>query len=100
MIQHQKITPLWPQANREIERSMSPLTKVTRAAYIELKDWITALHEFVFAYRMTLHSSTNIPLADLMFQRRIRYSIPDATNKLNHIDLEENLNLMIGQKRN
>ena len=26
-----------------------------------------------------------------MFQRRIRYSIPDATNKLNHIDLEEKL---------
>ena len=26
-----------------------------------------------------------------MFQRRIRYSIPDTTNKLNHIDLEEKL---------
>ena len=70
---------------------MQPLTKVIRAAYIERKDWVAALHEFVFAYRVTLHSSTNIPLADLMFQRRIRYSIPDATNKLNHIDLEEKL---------
>ena len=70
---------------------MQPLTKVFRAAYIELKDWVAALHEFVFAYRVTPHSSTNIPPADLMFQRRIRYSIQDATNKLNHIDLEEKL---------
>ena len=68
---------------------MQPLTKVIRAAYIERKDSVAALHEFVFAYRVTPHSSTNIPQADLMFQRRICYSIPDATNKLTHIDLEE-----------
>ena len=70
---------------------MEPLTKVIRAAYIERKEWVTALHEFIFAYRVTLHSSTNIPAADFMFQRRIRCSIRDATNKLNHIDLEEKL---------
>ena len=70
---------------------MQPLTKVIRAAYIERKDWVAALHEFVFTYHVIPHSSTNIPPADLMFQRRIRYSIPDATNKLNHIDLEEKI---------
>ena len=70
---------------------MQPLTKVIRAAFIERKDWDAALHEFVFAYRVTPHYSTNIPPAGLMFQRRILYSIPDATNKLNHIDLEEKL---------
>ena len=49
---------------------------------------------FMSLYLLTVwppHSSTNIPPADLMFQRRIRYSIPDASNKLNHIDLEEKL---------
>ena len=70
---------------------MQPPTKVTYAQYIEHKDWVAALHQFVFAYHVTSHSSTNIPPADLMFQRHIRYSIPDATNKLNHIDLEEKL---------
>ena len=70
---------------------MQPFTKVIRAAYIEHKHCFAALHEFVFAYCVTLHSSTNIPPADLMFQGHIRYSIPDATNKLNHIDLEEKL---------
>ena len=87
----QKIMPHWPQANGEIERFMQSFTKVICAAYIERKHWIAAFHEFVFAYRVTPHSSINIPSADLMFQRRIRYSIPDATIKLNHIDLEEKL---------
>ena len=64
---------------------MQPLTKVICAAYIECKDWVAALHEFVFTYCVTPHSSTNIPPADLRAQRRICYSIPDATNKLNHI---------------
>ena len=34
-IHHQKITPLWSQANGEIERFMQPFTKVIRAAYME-----------------------------------------------------------------
>ena len=37
-IQHQKITPLWPQANGQIKPFMQPLTKVICAAYIERKD--------------------------------------------------------------
>ena len=61
---------------------MQPLTKVIHAPCIARKDWVAALHEFVFAYRVTPHSSTNVPPADLMYQRRIRCSIPDATNKL------------------
>ena len=83
--------PLWPQANGETERFTQPLTKVIRAAYIERKDWVTTLNEFVFVYRVTPHFSTNILPPDIMFQRRIRYSMADATNKLNHIDLEEKL---------
>ena len=55
------------------------------------KDWFAALHEFVFAYCVNPHSSTNIPSADLMFQFHLCYSIPDVTNKLNHTDLEEKL---------
>ena len=59
--------PLWPQANGETEHFMQPLTKLIRAAYIERKGWVAVVHEFVFAYRATQHSSTNIPPADLMF---------------------------------
>ena len=62
---------------------MRPLTKVICAAYIDRKDWVAAFHEFLISYRVTPHSSTNVPPADLMLQRRICYSIPGATNKLN-----------------
>ena len=34
-IQHQKIMPLWPQANGEIEHFMQPPAKFIRATYIE-----------------------------------------------------------------
>ena len=38
-IQHRRITPLWPQANSEVENFMNPLTKVVRSAHVEGKTW-------------------------------------------------------------
>ena len=32
---HQKITPLWPQANGEAENFMKPLTKAIRSSHAE-----------------------------------------------------------------
>ena len=55
---------------------MQPLTKVIRAANIERKDWIDAMHEFILAYRVTPHSSTSVAPAELMFQRHIRHTLP------------------------
>ena len=46
---------------------------------------------FMSLYLLTMHCSTNIPPTDLKFQHRLRFSIPDATNKVNHIDLEEKI---------
>jgi len=43
---HQRITPLWPQANSEAENFMKPLTKTIRAACTEKKDWKRELHTF------------------------------------------------------
>ena len=36
-IKHQRITPLWPQANSEVENFMKPMEKAIRAACIEKK---------------------------------------------------------------
>ena len=44
-IKHQKITPLWPKANSEIEQLMRPLMKVNRVVYIEILD-----HGFTWIY--------------------------------------------------
>jgi hypothetical protein len=40
-IDHQKITPLWPQANLEAENFMKPLTKTIT----EGKSWKKYLHQ-------------------------------------------------------
>ena len=72
-----------PQANREIERFMKPMMKVIQSAYIEQNDWENALQEFLFSYRVTPHSSTQIPPANLMYSRLIRYTLPDISNEIN-----------------
>ena len=69
--------PLWPQANAEAERFMKPLTKIIQTAFIEKKSWKSEVYKFLFAYHSTPHSTTNIALSELMFNRRIKYVIPN-----------------------
>ena len=38
-IHHRRITPLWPQANAEIERQMRNLNKVKKIAYVRKADY-------------------------------------------------------------
>ena len=74
-ITHRKITP---QANGEAERFMKPLTKISQTAKIENKNWKSEVYKFLFAYRSTPHSSTKVAPAELMFNRKIRYTIPNS----------------------
>ena len=75
-IQHRRITPLWPPENAKVERFMKPLTKICQTSYIEKKDLKNRFYRFLFTYRSTPHCTTKIPPAELMFKRKIRYSIP------------------------
>ena len=88
---HHQITPYWPQANGEIERFMKPMMKVIQSAYKEQNDWENALQEFLFSYRVTPHSSTQIPPADLMYSRRIRYTLPDISIEINSKSMQSTL---------
>ena len=36
---HHRVTPLWPQANRTVERFMKTMMKAIRCAFIEQKHW-------------------------------------------------------------
>ena len=56
-IKHQKVTPLWPQANGEAESFMKPLTKAVRSAHAEGRDWKKELYRFLLNYRATPHQS-------------------------------------------
>ena len=76
-IQHQKSTPLWPQANAEAENFMKPLAKAVRSAHAEGRDWRKFLFQFLLNYWATPHSTTGISPAQLLFNRRINTKLPE-----------------------
>ena len=75
-INHRRITPIWPQANAYAEKFMSSLKKIATAAFIEKKDWKRETYKFLFSYRNSPHSTTKVPPAEMMFQRKLRHLIP------------------------
>ena len=76
-IKHRKITPLWPQANREIERQNRSLRKRKQIAQVEREDWKKAVLTYVVADRNTPHPSTGACPAELLFQRKLRKKLPE-----------------------
>ena len=68
-IEHCTSTPLWPQANREVERQNRSLLKALRSAKAEKKTIWTEMRKVLTAYRRTSHSSTGVTPAKLLFNR-------------------------------
>lgn len=79
-VKHQKITPLWPQANSEAENFMKPLTKSVRAACTEKKNWKREIYTFLLNYRATPHTTTGFPPSELLFNRKIRTKLPQVVS--------------------
>ena len=52
-IEHSRTTPLWPQANGEVERQNRSLLKSLQIAHVEGKNWKTELLVWLMAYRST-----------------------------------------------
>ena len=76
---HSKITPEWPQANKEAKRFMRTLEKDVRCAMIERKGWKQEMYRFVHSYRATPHSSTP---ATALFNRSTRATLPEIKTSL------------------
>ena len=66
-IVHRRTTPLWPQANGEVERQNSTLLKAMRIAQAQRLNWKRELNKFLLAYRTTPHSTTGVTPSELMF---------------------------------
>ena len=81
-IKHERITPLWPQANSEAERFMEPLMKAVRSAHAEGKQWKKHLYQFLLNYRTTPHATTGRAPATLLFGRNVRNKLPQVTATL------------------
>ena len=78
----QRVTPLWPRANGQVEAFMKSLAKVCRTSHIEGTDLRTALDKFLLSYRATTHPSTGQSPASLMFpNRRFKTRLPQLPQK-------------------
>jgi hypothetical protein len=75
-IEHRTSTPLWPQANGEIERQNRSMLKAMRIAHAQGENWQKELGKFLLAYRTTPHTTTGVTPAKLMFGREIRSKLP------------------------
>ncbi|CAK8685732.1 unnamed protein product [Clavelina lepadiformis] len=76
-IHHRKVTPIWPQANGEVERQNRSLLKRQKIAQAEGKDWKKEINTYLLMYRSTAHSTTGVSPAELLFKRKIRTKLPE-----------------------
>lgn len=79
---HQKITPLWPEANGHVENFMKNLGKVAKTAKAEGKDWKKELYVFLGNYRATPHSSTGKSPHRLLMNRDVNMKLPSSTKSV------------------
>ena len=86
---HRKITPLWPQANGEVERFMQTILKAIRTSYCQNKNWKSNLSAFLKNYRATPHSTTKKAPGFVMFKRSFRISLPEPLNTGNDYSVEK-----------
>ena len=75
-IKHRQTTPLWPQANGEIERQNPTILKRLRISKAEGRDRRSQMDDFLMMYRSTPHSTTGVSPAELLFGRDIRTKLP------------------------
>ena len=88
-IEHRTSTPLWPQANGEVERQNRSLLKVMRIAQAEKKDWRRELLKFLMAYRSTPHNTTGESPAKLLYGREIRTKLPSLRSSSSRMAADE-----------
>ena len=74
-------TPKWPQGNAEVERFNQPLGRTLTTAKREGKVWQQELNRFLLQYRTTLHATTKVPPAELLFNRVVNGKPPTLTKK-------------------
>eukprot|EP00794_Sanderia_malayensis_P006375 gene6375-biopygen5272 len=85
-IKYNPSTRLWPQGNAEVESLNKPLEKAIRGAHIEGRPWQQELAKFLLNYRSSLHSTTKVPPAEMLFDRQIRGRLPVLQNRHQFLD--------------
>jgi hypothetical protein len=73
-IYHHFSTPHWAQANGAVECQNKNLMKCLRIA---AADWWDEIVTYLASYRVTPHSITGVPPAELFYGRKVRSKVPD-----------------------
>ena len=89
-IYHRRITPLWPQIN-EAETFMKPLMKAIETADVKNRNWRRELQKFRLNFRATLHSTTKVAPATVMFARNIRTKLPQIEVKVDKSEIDKKI---------
>lgn len=88
-VEHRRTTPLWPQANGEVERQNRSLLKCLQIANLEGKNWRTELVTWLAAYRSTPQTTTGATPYYLMFGREMRSKLPELRRETAQVPREE-----------
>ncbi len=80
-ISHRNVTPLWTQANGEVERQNRSMLKCMKITESEGRDWRKELTKYLKAYRTTPHSVTGVPPAEFLFGRKMGTKLPELREK-------------------
>ena len=88
-VEHRRTTPLWPQANGEVERQNRSLLKSLQIADLEGKNWRTELVTWLTAYRSTPQATTGVTPFYLMFGREMRTKLPELRREAVEVPREE-----------
>ena len=73
---HRKVTPLWPEANGQVENFMKNIGKVAKTAHVSGKNWKKELYTYLSNYRATPHPGTKKSPYELTMNRCVRIKLP------------------------
>ena len=73
---HHKVTPLWPEANRQVQNLMKDIGKVAKTAHVSGKNWKKELSTYLSNYRAMPHAGTKKSPYELMMNRCVRIKLP------------------------
>jgi hypothetical protein len=88
---HQKITPVWTEANGQKVNFMKNIGKIAKTAHVSGKDWRREICcVFLTNYRATPHSSMKKSLYELLMNRSIRTKIPEIISSNSSLEIASN----------